>query len=266
VLPALVAVPTAAVVGVALSCALVPLPRSTKGRREPLCAAVVARTSVDCASVAALTTYPRCATARPHSTNVAISAEDDGSAVVLLRSGSLGAQQLLELPRATVRVAPAGCQRVVLRGAARRLPEKDDGGRLAFRIEPEAVRLGERGEIDVEAAAYAGVGPDLLRRDAPAVLRHLRERHAKELAACLRAQGHDAQFVEATWLDQHGLTVLAVGADGVGRVHLAFPATVSRLADLPPDLSVVLRCRCRCGAAPRPPADPQRSAEMHGDE
>ena len=214
-------------------------------------AAVVARTSLDCASVAALTTYPRSATARPHLTNVAIQAEDDGGAVMLLRPGSLAARQSEESPCATVQVAPAGCHRMALQGTVRRMPSRDGGGRLAFRLEPRTVRLlANCGEIDVEITAYAGVGPDPLRRDAPAVLAHLRERHAHQLAACLRAQGHDALFVDATRLDRHGLTVTAVGAEGVSQVHLAFPAMISRLTDLPPGLSVALMCRCRCAAPP----------------
>jgi hypothetical protein len=229
---------------------------------EPREAAALARTSVSCASVAALTTYPRSASDRPHLTNVTVSACDDGSVVVLLRAGSLAAQHLLQRPFATVRVAPPGCERVTLHGGAQRLPGKDDSGRLAFRVEAGAVRIGERGETTVETTAYGSTGPDPLGREAGAVLAHLRlPCHAEQLAACLRAHGHDAEFAEATRLDRHGITVLAVGQDGVSHVHLPFPEPVSRLEELPPGLSVVLRCRGRCATAPPVEDDPGRSAE-----
>ncbi len=69
--------------------------------------AALVRTSLGCASVAALTTYPRLA-ARPHLTSVAVSAGEDGSAVVLLRPGPPAAQHLLARPFATQRLRRRG--------------------------------------------------------------------------------------------------------------------------------------------------------------
>jgi hypothetical protein len=214
---------------------------------EPHDAAALARASLRCASVAALTTYPRLA-ARPHLTTVAVTAGEDGSAVVLLRPGAPAAQQLLARPFATVTVAPAGCERVTLHGAVQRLAGKDQAGRLAFRVEAGAVRLGDD-EIPVATTAYASANPDPFGRDASAVVAHLRHpHHAGQLTACLRALGHDAQFAEAVALDRRGMTVLAVGLDGVTLVYLDFPAPIAKLTDLPPDLHVLLTCRCGgCG-------------------
>lgn len=226
---------------------------------DPYEAAVSARTALACASVAALTTYPRNAPARTHLTNVAVRAQADGSAVVLLRPDCLAVQQLLARPFGTVHVAPRGCERVTLHGGAQRLSGTDHLGRLRFRIEAGAVRLGDRGQTIVEAAAYASAVPDPVGRDASAVLAHLRRpHHAEQLAACLRAAGHDACFAEAVRLDRHGLTALAVGLDGVSEVHLAFPGPVTRLEELPPGLRLVLMCRCagpHCAApgSTRPP-------------
>jgi hypothetical protein len=85
----------------------------------------------------------------------------------------------------------------------------------------------------------------------PTVLAHLRDHHAAGLAACLRARGHDAHWVEPRSLDAAGLDVLAVGPDGVELVRLAFPAPVSRLQDLRAGLAVALTCRCAGDQASR---------------
>ncbi len=206
--------------------------------------AALARTSLECASVAALTTYPRLA-ARPHLTSVAVRAGEGGSAVVLLRPGAPAAQHLLARPFATVTVAPTGCQRVTLHGAVQRLPGTDDVGWLAFRVEAGAVRLGDD-EMPIAIREYANARADLFARDATAVVSHLRQpHHAEQLAACLRALGHDAQFADPVALNPKGMTVLAVGLNGVTLVQLNFPAPITKLADLPPDLQVLLTCHCR---------------------
>lgn len=227
---------------------------------DPRDAAVLARTSLQCASVAALTTYPRSASARPHLTNVQVTADEHGNALVLLRAGSLAVQQLLARPFATVHVAPRGCERVTLHGGTQRLPGKDHMGRLAFRVEAGAVRLGEHGQISIEAAAYAGARLDPLGRDAPAVLAHLRQpHHAEQLAACLRAAGREVAFAEPSQLDRYGLTVLAVGLDGVSEVRLPFPRPINKLGDLPPGLSMLLMCRCTVALSTTyRPAEPPR--------
>ncbi len=93
---------------------------------DPHEAAALARTSLCCAGVAALTTYPRSPAARPHLTSVAVRADDDGSAIVWLHPGSLAVQQLLARPFATVHVAPPGCEQVTLHGGAQRLPGTDN--------------------------------------------------------------------------------------------------------------------------------------------
>jgi hypothetical protein len=221
---------------------------------EPHDAAALARASLRCASVAALTTYPRLA-ARPHFTTVAVTAGEDGSAVVLLRPEAPAAQHLLARPFATVTVAPAGCERVTLHGAVQRLAGKDQAGRLAFRLEAGAVRLGDSG-IPVATTAYASANPNQFGRAASAVVAHVHHpHHAEQLTACLRAQGHDAQFAEAVALDHQGMTVVAVGLDGVTLVHLDFPAPITKLADLPPDLDVLLTCRCDGCARPTSSTD-----------
>ncbi len=230
---------------------------------QPHNAAALARASLQCASVATLTTYPRLAT-RPHLTTVAVTTDEDGSALVLLRPGALATQHLLTRPFATVTVAPAGCERVRLHGAVQRLAGNDRTGRLAFRIEPGAVRLGDE-ELPVATAAYRNATPDPFSADASAVVAHLRHpHHAEQLTACLRALGHDVQFAEAVGLDRRGITVLAVGLDGATLVHLDFPAPINRLADLPPDLHVVLTCHG--GSCGRPTSTSDLPGALPGRE
>ena len=226
---------------------------------DPHETAALARTSLHCASLATLTTYPRL-TSRSHVTTVAVSAGDDGSAVVLLRQGAPAAQHLLARPFATVTVAPAGCQRMTLHGVVQRLASKDEAGRLAFRVQAGAVRLGHD-ETPVATVTYINASPDPFGRDASTVLAHLRSRHhAEQLAACLRALGHDTQFAEPVALDRQGLTVLAVSDSGVALVPLAFPAAITKLADLPPDLHVLLTCHCRDSAGSASATDLRRGA------
>lgn len=206
--------------------------------------AVAARTSVACARVAALTTYARHPSGHV-TTPVSVHARADGSVEVALEASSVGVRQLLVRPLATVRVAPTWCEQVVLHGAARRLPAPDDGGRVVFHVQAACVRLGPA-RVPVDGELYAAAAPDPLRHEAPAVLAHLNSGHSDALAACLRARGHAADFVEASSLDASGLTVTAVGGEGVSTVRLEFPAPVARLADLPGGLAAVVRAGCGC--------------------
>ena len=200
-------------------------------------AAERARAAVARARVAALTTYPRHATARPCLTSVAVECGTGGRPIVRVEPGSLAAAHLLALPLASVRVCPPGEDAVTVHGAARRLPGYDPHGRLVFEVKLGAVRLGDGAPVDLDAyrSALTFTGD---------ALDHLRAEHADDLAACLRARGHDALWAEATSLDRTGLTVLAVGIKGVQSVLLAFPTPVDRLEQLPQGLRCLLMCRC----------------------
>lgn len=206
-------------------------------------AAERARTAVARARVAALTTYPRRAPARPHLTSVAVEAGPGGQPIVRVEPGSLAAAHLLARPLASVRVCPPGADVVTVHGAARRLPGRADDGRLVFQIEVGAVRLGDNAPVDPAAYRAAAVEPA-----SDEALEHLRAEHADDLAACLRALGHDAQWAEPTGLDRRGLTVLAIGSDGVESVRLLFPAPVDRLEQLPNGLRCLLLCQCQHGS------------------
>lgn len=210
-----------------------------------------ARTSVARARVAALTTYPRAAPARPHLTSVAVECGPPGTPVIRVAAGSQAAGHLLARPLATVRVAPVGGDTVTVHGAAQRLPGRDENGRLRFRIDVGAVRLGDQPATPVDPDAYRSAECDPLAHETPDVLAHLRAAHADELAACLRALGHDAQWAEPTGLDRYGMTVLAVGLHGVDTVRLTFPRAVQRLEALPAGLRCLLLCHCS-GGPPRP--------------
>lgn len=211
---------------------------------EAVSAAALARTAVACARVAALTTYARHPSGHT-TTPASVSARADGIVEVALAPSSLAVRQLLARPLATVRVSPTWCVPVVLHGAARRLPLADDSGRALFHVQAASLRVGLEG-TPVDAEAYAAAAPDPLRHDAPSVLSHLNGGHSEALASCLRARGHDVAFVDASGLDAHGLTVTAVGADGVSTVRLAFPRPVDRLGDLPGGLAAVLTGGCGC--------------------
>jgi Protein of unknown function (DUF2470) len=206
--------------------------------------AVLARTSVDRARTGLLTTYARHPSASS-STVVAVTAREDGGVEVRLSPAALGARQLLARPVATLRVAPAWCEPVLLHGAARRLPGTRGQGELVFSLRVAAVRVGSPAVL-LDEASWSAAAPDPLRHDAPAVLSHLNEAHADALAACLRAGGSPAGFASATRLDARGLTAVTVGPEGVDTVRLRFPAPVTSLHDLPPSLSWVLDPACRC--------------------
>ena len=225
---------------------------ATSGADRPD-AAHQARTAMASARVASLLTYPRAAPARPHLTNVAVEHDEGGRPMVRLATGALAVTHLTARPLATVQIAPVGHPVVTVHGAVHRLPGRDDQGRLLYRVDIGAVRLAHPGHgacTAVNPQEYVAARPDPLAAEAPAVLAHLRDHHAAGLAACLRARGHDAHWVEPRSLDAAGLDVLAVGADGVELVRLAFPAPISRLQDLRAGLAIALTCRC---AGDRPP-------------
>jgi hypothetical protein len=206
---------------------------------DPHEAAALARASMHNATVATLRTYPRLAP-RPHLTLARVRDTGDGSPVVDLRPDACAVHDLLVRPFATVTVAPPGHPRVTLHGAAQRLPDLERPGLIAYRLRPGAIRLGDD-EARVDVEAYVSGGPDPLHGQSAAVLDHLRgPGAADQLAACLRAHGHDARFAEPVVLDRHGITALAVGPGGVSTVRLPFPFPISDLSDLPGDLHVLL--------------------------
>ncbi len=214
--------------------------------------AELARTAVALARVGTLTTYGRRAPLQPRTTTVAVTGEG-ACLVVRVRPDSPAAADLLARPLATVQVGPPGAPPVLVQGGASRLPGRDEQGRLAFRVEPGAVRVGARpSPVPVPVEDYLGAEPDPLRHEAPALLEHLRRGHAAALAACVRARGlHAARWVEPRALDRHGLLLTALCDDGVATVRLDFPAPVGSLAELAPGLRALLQCRgaCGCGEA-----------------
>jgi hypothetical protein len=206
--------------------------------------AVLARTSVACARVAAVTTYGR----RPDThltTPAAVCALDDGSVDIALRHDAPAARRLALRPLASVRVCPQWYEPVVLHGAVHRRPGFDDSGRVVFNVAVGAVRIGHDRRV-VTAEQYVRASPDPLRHDADAVLRHLNAGHTDALLACVRARGAVAGFVEAAALDCEGLTLLAVSDEGVSPLRLAFPQPVTTLDELPGGLRAVLQPRCGC--------------------
>lgn len=206
--------------------------------------AELARTAVHAARVATLSTYPRAAPHRAHTTTVHVTGQVDGSLLAYLLPQAPAAQMLLLRPLATVRVAPTGLETVTLHGQARRRPDADTERLHAFQVSAGAVRIGDAGEQSIDSARYVGAAPDLVRAQARPLLGHLNGRHSVDLAACLRARGHDAETAEATELDRTGLTAVSVGPSGVARIRLPFSASVTQVEDLGPRLSAVFRCPC----------------------
>lgn len=143
--------------------------------------AVQARTAVDQARLGTLTTYAR-APSTPHTTCATVPLRGDGSVEVELATDALAVRQLLARPVAALRVAPVGREPVILRGAARRLPGASRQGRLRFRLQPAAVRVGTPSQR-VDEASCDSAAPDPLRHNAPHVLAHLNDRHSDDLAA-----------------------------------------------------------------------------------
>ncbi|MBW3638607.1 MAG: DUF2470 domain-containing protein [Actinobacteria bacterium] len=200
--------------------------------------AVLARTAVDCSRLGSLTTYDRHPSSQ-HTATIPLRARPDGSVELQVTCGSVSAGQLLARPIATLHVAPAGYEAVLLRGSARRLPRTSTQAGLVFHLEAAIIRVGARSAL-LDERAYRGAAPDPLRHDAPVVLSHLNDTHADALAACLRARGQDAAFARATRLDARGLTIVTVGSTGVATVRLDFPAAVASLNELPAGMACLL--------------------------
>lgn len=215
--------------------------RSKEKRPTP---AERARTALASARVGSLLTYPRGSCVPPISTTVVLEGSEGGGLVIRVPPASLAAAQLRVRPLATVQVAPPGCETVTVQGIGHHLAPSGEG-LLRYRVAVAAVRIGERPRAAVPVEEFWAARPDPLRDEAPAVLRHLAQWHGEELAACLRARGHDAIWAEPRALDCRGMDVIGLGLDGVELVRLAFPQRVARLEELPAGLAVPLLCRCR---------------------
>lgn len=203
--------------------------------------AELARTSLARARVAALSTWPRSAPARPRLTSTAV-ADDAGCPVVRLAPGSPAARELALRPLASVTVRPAGCPTVTVHGQADRVPHDDVDGLQAWRVAVGAVRLGRTAPAQVAVQDYLDAAPDPLRDEAPAVLEHLRAGHAGALTACARVHGRPgALWAEPLRLDRYGLELAVVDPDGADVLRLPFPRPVARLAELAPGLLALLR-------------------------
>lgn len=163
--------------------------------------------------------------------------------MIRLAAASLAAAQLRVRPLATVQVAPPGCETVTVQGIGHHLAPSGEG-LLRYRVAVAAVRIGEQSRAAVPVEEFWAARPDPLRDDAPTVLRHLAQNHGEEMAACLRARGHDAVWAVPLGLDCRGMDVIGLGLDGVELVRLSFPQPVARLEDLPAGLAVPLLCRC----------------------
>ena len=116
-----------------------------------------ARTAVAAATIARLTTYSRRAPVRSVVTGVDVEGEDRGRPVVLVPAGSLAAVQLLARPLASLQIAPPGHEPTTVHGGVRRLPGTDEG-RLRYRVEVGAVRVGHGEPVPVES--YLAAEPD----------------------------------------------------------------------------------------------------------
>ncbi|HKG48853.1 MAG TPA: hypothetical protein VKB14_00275 [Actinomycetales bacterium] len=204
--------------------------------------AELARTAIASACVGCLTTYPRSRPAQPHHTRVVLEPDVEGRPVVRLAFGSQAAAQVLARALATLRVGVPGTSAVLVHGSMQRLAA--ERGQLRYQVEVVAVRVASPHWQRVPLTDYRAADPDPLRREAPGVLDHLARHHGPQLTACLRALGHDTQWVEPRSLDCRGLDVLSVDADGVELVRLAFPRPVTQLRDLSTGLAAPLLCRC----------------------
>lgn len=117
--------------------------------------------------------------------------------------------------------------------SARRLPGTSEDGRLRFRLDVAAVRVGAPAVL-VDGESYGAAAPDPLAGQAPAVLAHLNHRHADALAACLRAAGHEVGYAWASRLDAGGLTVQAGRRTPDGRCGSGSPRRLPRCTSCRP--------------------------------
>lgn len=93
--------------------------------------AAAARASVAAARIGTLTTYARHPSGQ-HSSAVTVHPQRNGAVEFHLARNAHGVRQLLARPAATLELAPAGCQPVLLHGAAHRLPGLGSNGTLRF--------------------------------------------------------------------------------------------------------------------------------------
>ncbi|MDN5779484.1 MAG: DUF2470 domain-containing protein [Humibacillus sp.] len=167
-----------------------------------------------------------------------------------LEGSSPTASMLSRWPMATLVVAaPLPFRTLALTGAVR--SGSDDGpGARRFDLMPTSARLMGARAHAISLDEFRRSGPDPLRREAPAILRHLEAAHAADLLACVRAHGYvDAVAVVPRSLNRYGIELTALSQQGVQNVCLRFPGgPVDTLHDVGPGLRTVMMCRCR----PRP--------------
>ena len=126
-----------------------------------------------------------------------------------------------------------------------------DDGLACFRFEVRSLRIGRSGDA-VDISEYRLAVPDPLRGDAPGIVAHLRHGHGGDLAACLRVQGeHGARWAEPLSVDRYGLELAVLHDGGVSTTRLNFPVPVSSVAELGPELSVLMLGFDHCGDCQR---------------
>ena len=170
-----------------------------------------------------------------------------GMPEVGLEIASAAGQRAVHRPVVALYVTgPDGFAAVRLVG---RLVTVDDGattGSGRFRLTAAGVALVDPGVHPVPVADYLGAAPDPLRREAGRILAHLDAAHAEDLAACVRAHGHEALAVVPRGIDRYGIELAVIEEYGVSRVRLAFPGgPVSSIRDLAPAVRLPLTCCCR---------------------
>jgi hypothetical protein len=116
----------------------------------------------------------------------------------------------------------------------------------AYSVTPRSMGFVGPSPAPVAPADYGAAAPDPFWREAPAILRHLEARHARELVACVRSHGlTGAECVVPRGLDRFGLELLVFTGTGLASVRLAYPSgPVSALREIPASIRAILTCHC----------------------
>ena len=193
-------------------------------------------------------------------TLVSVHAGVDGRPRFAVEADTAAAAELADRRVATL-IIPAARphRRVELTGrihACRRPSDPEAGADPVFALTPLRCRLGGRDGTEIPIEDLRDAAPDPLWRLAPQLVSHLREAHARDLLACLRAQGHAyAEAVEVHDVDRYGISMVVLGAHGVADVRLAFPGgPIDALREAPGGIALPLGCRCSI-VTPQPGGD-----------
>jgi hypothetical protein len=180
-----------------------------------------------------------------------------GQPILLPRDGSALARQLAAGPALVTMSVPADAPFSALRLTGMAVPSPrasqpgpgpaaSDDDSAAYSVTLQSLEFTGATSAQVALSQYEAAAPDPFRHHAPAVLRHLEDRHMADLVRCVQVNGMTAaECAVPRGLDRFGLELLVFTPDGLAAVRLAFPdGPVTSIEQVPASIRAVLTCRC----------------------